>query len=69
MPFIDMNEPEGNYIRRLEGNYFDNDPAGDGVAMVQTVHQNFEGFTPRQVKEAVFACKAQRMMGIGLIRI
>jgi hypothetical protein len=30
----------------------------DYVAMIQTVHQRYKGFTEREVKDAIVACKA-----------
>jgi hypothetical protein len=33
------------------------------VAMVQTIRKCYEGFTQREVRNAIFACKAQAMTG------
>ena len=34
-----------------------------GLALLQTVHKNFEGFTKKQVEKALLACNVQAMVG------
>eukprot|EP00804_Cyclotella_cryptica_P011815 CCRYP_021222-RA/>CCRYP_021222-RA protein AED:0.36 eAED:-0.92 QI:0/-1/0/1/-1/1/1/0/432 len=51
MPFIDLVAHPGTYLSRR-----------DGVAMIQTVRKNFEGYTKRQVEGAKQARDMQAMM-------
>eukprot|EP00804_Cyclotella_cryptica_P009344 CCRYP_009005-RD/>CCRYP_009005-RD protein AED:0.36 eAED:0.36 QI:20/0.12/0.11/1/0/0/9/0/1019 len=51
MPFIDLAADPTTYLSRR-----------DGVAMIQTVRKNFEGYTRRQVKAAKQARDMQAMM-------
>ena len=51
MPYIDMTRPE-DFIT----------PAVDGVAMIKTVRNNYEGFTKEQIKQATAARNAMAMM-------
>ena len=57
MPFIDLTADPTTYLSRVNRNIADH-----GVAMVQTVKQNFEGFTRRQVADAKRARNTQAMM-------
>ena len=43
--------------------YIDMREHQDAFGMVQTVRKQFEGFTKRQVKTAILACKLQAMLG------
>ena len=54
-PYLDMES--------LKTRYRGNKKAQDAVALVQTVRQNFEGFTKKEVDQAFLARDAQAMTG------
>jgi hypothetical protein len=68
MPFINMLSPPEDHITPTDNTLFGlpvefGHNNMDGVAMVETVRKNFEGFTAKEVKDATYARKAQGMVG------
>lgn len=57
MPYIDLTTDPATYLTRRDGSV-----GGHGVAMVQTVKENFKGITKRQIMDAKQARDAQAMM-------
>jgi hypothetical protein len=63
MPFVNMLSPSEDYITPTDNTLFGlPDEFGhnnmDGIAMLETVRKNFEGFTAKEVKDATYARKA-----------
>jgi hypothetical protein len=68
MPFVNMLSPPDDHITPTDNTLFGlpvefGHNNMDGVAMVETVRKNFEGFTAKEVKDATYARKAQGMVG------
>ena len=55
MPYINLNADPFTYLSRCDGK--------DGMAMIGTVRENFEGFTEREIQGIKRASEVQAMMG------